>query len=510
MIRSDPHHILDRSVEMSDELAFTLASIQEMMIGMTRRLDQLESSRHELPTVAAGMDETVRPAPQTVQVPSSGVSFGVPFQLSSQFETAPPPAATVPVAPSPIVPIIEDTRLIEHEARMERLESRMRQIGLHEKGLTWDDSDGIPVGSLPPNFSMPDIERYSGLGCPKSHLRLYSSVMRAHRLDDSQLVALFPMSLSGVAQRWYASVEPSRVRTWEDVTHEFLIQFASSVDIDVSRRELEATRQRPDETVSSFVSRWRTQVANMIDRPKEHEQIDMVLRNLQPRFARRLVGIPFHDLRSLFQAAFSVEDAIARGLWSDDISSHDVKGKKPMGSFSGRSGEVSAISHHQRPFYQPPYRPFTFRARTPTPQYQLQPSYDQQSYVAHASVHPRPQYQRAFAPQQPRPPVQRPMRQFTPLGMTSVQAFEKLKVAGLITPLSPRPLPHPVPPHYRLHEFCSYHQGHGHDTEHCTSLRHAIQDLIDSGAVSLSSPSVTTNPLPTFSTHAVPPPPSLQ
>ena len=194
MIRSDSHHISDRSVEMSDELASTLASIQEMMMGMTRRLDQLESSRHELPTVATGTDETVRPAPQTVQVPSSGVSFGVPFQLSSQFETVPPPAVTVPLAPppavtapivpSPIVPIIEDTRLTEHEARMERLESRMRQIGLHEKGLTWDDSDGIPVGSLPPNFSMPDIERYSGLGCPKSHLRLYSSVMRAHRLDD--------------------------------------------------------------------------------------------------------------------------------------------------------------------------------------------------------------------------------------------------------------------------------------------------------------------------------------
>ena len=55
-------------------------------------------------------------------------------------------------------------------------------------------------------------------------------------------------------------------------------------------------------------------MASMIDRPKEQDQIDMVLRNLQPRFARRLVGIPFQDLRSLVQAAFSVEEAIARGL----------------------------------------------------------------------------------------------------------------------------------------------------------------------------------------------------
>ena len=86
---------------------------------------------------------------------------------------------------SPIVNIIEDIRLIEHEARMERLESRMRQMWLHERGLTWDDIDDIPTGSLPPKFCMPNIEHYSGVGFPKSHLRLYGHIMRAHRLDDT-------------------------------------------------------------------------------------------------------------------------------------------------------------------------------------------------------------------------------------------------------------------------------------------------------------------------------------
>ena len=60
-----------------------------------------------------------------------------------------------------------------------------------------------------------------------------------------------------------------RLCTWEDVAHEFLTQFDFSADIDVSRRELEATRQRPDESISSFVSRWRAKEAGMIDRPKE-------------------------------------------------------------------------------------------------------------------------------------------------------------------------------------------------------------------------------------------------
>ena len=158
---------------------------------------------------------------------------GVPFHLSDHCETA-PPLATI-VLP-PIFATTDDTRLTEQEAKVERLEATMRQIKLQDGGLIWDDRDDIPEASLPAKFHMPDIERYSGIGCPKIHLRLYNTVMRAHGIDDAQLVALFPMSLSGAAQRWFTSVEPSRLRTWEDMAHEFLTQFAFNADIDVSRR----------------------------------------------------------------------------------------------------------------------------------------------------------------------------------------------------------------------------------------------------------------------------------
>ncbi|KAL6327381.1 hypothetical protein AAG906_019071 [Vitis piasezkii] len=259
------------------------------------------------------------------------------------------------------------------------------------------------------------------------------------------------MSLSGAAQRWFASVEPSRLRTWEDVAHEFLTQFAFSADIDVSRRELEATRQRPEESISSFVTRWRAKVAGMVDRPKEQDQIDMVLRNLQPRFARP------------------------------------------------DPGEVGAISYqHRRPTHHPVYRPPTVRAPFSLPQYQYQLDYAQEPYIAQTSVQPRPPHPRA-ATHPPPDHMYRGREQFTP----SSRRWSDCSFGA-------RPLPHPIPPHFRSHEHCLYHQIPGHDTERCSALHHAIQDLIDSGVVDLARPSVTTNPLPTHSTHAVPPPPGLQ
>ena len=78
--------------------------------------------------------------------------------------------------------------------------------------------------------------------------------MRALGRDDRQLVALFPLSLSGMAQQWFALLDPSRRRTWDDFAHEFLRQHSFSTAIDVSRRELEALRQGSDETVAFFFS----------------------------------------------------------------------------------------------------------------------------------------------------------------------------------------------------------------------------------------------------------------
>ena len=88
--------------------------------------------------------------------------------------------------------------------------------------MGWDRYDDLPVAALAVEFRMPDIERYTGIGCPRIHLQLYSIVMHGHRLDEAQMIMLFPLSLSGVAQRWFASLDHSRCRTWADLGQEFI------------------------------------------------------------------------------------------------------------------------------------------------------------------------------------------------------------------------------------------------------------------------------------------------
>ena len=82
-----------------------------------------------------------------------------------------------------------------------------------------------------------------------------------------------------------------------------------------------------------FISRLREKIA----------QIGMILRSLQPRFARHLMGFPHMDFESLVQALYGIEKDIARGLWPKSAPS-DSKGKKPSGGQRLRNvGTISSV-----------------------------------------------------------------------------------------------------------------------------------------------------------------------
>ena len=66
------------------------------------------------------------------------------------------------MAPSPI---IDDTH-----ARIDRSEQRIKSLYVSDGVIGWDGYDDLPVATLPIEFCMLDIERYTGIGCPRIHL----------------------------------------------------------------------------------------------------------------------------------------------------------------------------------------------------------------------------------------------------------------------------------------------------------------------------------------------------
>ena len=128
----------------------------------------------------------------------------------------------------------------------------------------------------------------------------------------------------------------------------------------------------------------------------------MIMRSLQPRFARHLMGFPQTDFRSLVHALYGIKEGIFRGLWP--YSSHsDSMGKKP-GS-GPKPSYVSAIgmTGHRSPRHPPFQRRFldTSYQMIQRDQYRLASPFRS---AGPTYLHPPPQP--VYATQAPqRPPV---------------------------------------------------------------------------------------------------------
>ena len=278
---SDPHSQLEQTsnhrdmesqyaiVDQLAEITDAMASLRDAMLAPTQRNDGIQAQPLQI-LGSTPHDSTPPPPPPPSSGPTVQQDYIVPppppppssGPTVQQDYTVPPPppplgqsapqvgafvlhgqTQTIPHSIVTPAPIIDDT-----QARIDWIEQRIKSLHVFDGVIGWDGY--VDLLALPVEFHMLDIERYTRIGCPRIHLQLYNAVMREHRLDDAQMIMLFPMSLSGAAQRWFASLDPSRRRTWADLGQEFIRQYSFNTVVDVSRRELEALRQRPDESIT--------------------------------------------------------------------------------------------------------------------------------------------------------------------------------------------------------------------------------------------------------------------
>ena len=242
----------------------------------------------------------------------------------------------------------------------------------------------------------------------------------------------------------------TRARSWEDIYREFHKQYMYNIEVDMTRRDLETTKQEPKESFFTFITKWRSKAALMMNRPSEEEQLTMVVKNLLPVYHKYFFAQYFPNFKALIATGTQIEDAINNGT----IKNEDPpKFNKNLRS-SSKTTEVSNI------YKNDPYQ--------------------------------------LIAPRQiSQGPPLRPRREFHEFYMPVSQVFEKLKAKGILKPLDPRPIPNPLPARFDVTKRYAYHQSPSHDTDKCFGILHTIQDLIDNKVIAPPiRPNITNNLLP--------------
>ncbi|RVX10256.1 hypothetical protein CK203_016255 [Vitis vinifera] len=258
------------------------------------------------------------------------------------------------------------------------------------------------------------------IGCPRLHFRLYSIVMRAHGLDEPQMITLFPLSLSGAAQRWFARIdERARGSEAEDRGVRFFFHFP-----------------------------WRGKIAEIVDRPLEIDQIQMVLRSLQPGSPDMWWG-PCSQILGIWLWLCMMSRTTSREMLV--LSVHPVRGfRRHQPSHSSRASFVLHTSVVQATGTCPTFDQ-TYQAQ-PLALLTMPLRASRASYFIHGhwtsmlrcTVHSEP------APSYPSLELSRPLHlcfEDAETVFTNRHAIEpgswKLIEAGLLTALTPRPLPQP-------------------------------------------------------------------
>ena len=162
------------------------------------------------------------------------------------------------------------------------MEEMIRRARKMEDLMDYDSFSHFPDVRLSPKFKMPTLDKFDWTGCPKSHLKMYMRAMQPLGATEEVLTQMFQNTLIGAILRWFLNLDDARARSWKDIYWEFHKQYKYHIEVDITRRDLETTKQEPKESFSTFITKQRAKATQMMNRPSEEKQFAMVVKNLLP------------------------------------------------------------------------------------------------------------------------------------------------------------------------------------------------------------------------------------
>ena len=112
--------------------------------------------------------------------------------------------------------------------------------------------------------------------------------MSTTKAQISVVVRLFVLSLEGMDVNWYYKLEKSIRADWREMCSTFLKQYEYNTKLEVSIRDLELTKQRPNESFSDFLTRFMNKAGLMNNKLAGKDQVRMIVCNVSSNLVERL------------------------------------------------------------------------------------------------------------------------------------------------------------------------------------------------------------------------------
>ena len=163
---------------------------------------------------------------------------------------------------------------------------------------------------LPHRYRMPDFAKFTGQDdtSTREHISRFLAQCGEASAVDALKVRFFPLSLSGSAFSWFASLPPNSVQSWADLEQKFHKYFFAEVR-EMRVTDLMAVKQRAGESVTEYVQRFRDVRSRCFSLQLTDSQLaDFAFNGLVGPLRDRIPFPEFESLAQLVQKASAQEN----------------------------------------------------------------------------------------------------------------------------------------------------------------------------------------------------------
>ncbi|XP_024023030.1 uncharacterized protein LOC112092074 [Morus notabilis] len=301
---------------------------------------------------------------------------------------------------------------------------------------------------LPNKYKSPTIPLYDGRSDPDDHLEVYTGHMVLHGYPEEVMCRAFRNHLSDSARRWFRSLKPNSVTSWDDLKNAFLTQFIGVKKYIPPKQNLSRVYQGPNESLKDWIARFGEQVAGTEGISDEVA--------LMGAMSSKKKDIPYStDLDRRPPHTYQEFLTMAQGFINAEEAKKALKSKAATPA-KEEVGQASSQNNSKK--------------RRGPPQVQAGPRYN-----------PAPSNRGGNAStsqgETKRPKPQR-YDAYTPLTMGIEDVYYEI---GHLQVLHRPPPLKSDPARRNQNKYCSFHGESGHTTAECYDLRDEVERLIREG-----------------------------
>ncbi|XP_072053126.1 uncharacterized protein [Arachis hypogaea] len=126
---------------------------------------------------------------------------------------------------------------------------------------------------VPINFKSPDMSLFDGTIDPRHHLSNFKSWMYLADTSDATRYKAFPTTLTKSAMKWFDSLPPRLVTSFEDLTRKFLTQFSIQKDKVKHAPSLHGVKQEVGESLRDYMERFNMACLEIQNFPTKAENL---------------------------------------------------------------------------------------------------------------------------------------------------------------------------------------------------------------------------------------------